>query len=384
MNIAFTRTFLFSEVPLKWCKRSIKKGKNFTSSSIIHEIKLFSIAMLALLFYLPISAIYLGGCVFKRIKLANEVVDLPVQNIEIEQSVEIQPIRTISEQATSILCLDIGCTRIKSALLPKNPTLEELKNASVYIYESEKWLNSTLPQLFKEIPQASAPSTHGICMAMPGLVIDHSFFERGDLTVERSLKESIERTAGSTTFLETDDIIWMRGIVELQKLRQKKILYPCACIAIGTGVAISIAFNDENYSSFPLPDKCEELERYTGDILNYPWERHGLLGKAFFELAAAKQMSDELIREEHTNRVDFLINDLKKKFQENKIKVNSIFIAGGNSRHLIIEKLKINHSDIKIVGMTPKIMQKCQINADLIPLLGLVRIFPQLLARNNL
>ena len=106
-------------------------------------------------------------------------------------------------------------------------------------------------------------------------------------------------------------------------------------------------------------------------LLNKP---NGLLGREFFAAASKNQMSESLIREEHTNRVNLLIKDIMNKFGEKGISIKNLFIGGGNSRYLIFDKLKVNHSDIEIVEMTPPAMQKDQINSDLIPLLGLAKM----------
>lgn len=348
--------------PFEWCRQQILEAEKlrctpFSSLSLIIIIKKVALATLGLLFYLPFGAISL----LSRVKIARS-----------------PQMENISKKAAQILCVDVGGSRIKCALLSRRATLEDLKNTSVSIYDSSKWLNGTFPKVFEAMPKESITSSLGIHVAMPGKIIDHAFFERDDISVPRSLKDEIEKNTGVTAFLESDDVTWLRGMIEFQKLRKKKIQYPCACIAIGTGVAVSIALSDTQCVSFQI-EKCREfkaLERNTGVQLKHLWEVHQLIGREFFATASENQMSESSIREEHTKRVSALIEDLMNKFREDGINIESLFIGGGNSRYLTLNELKTKHSDIKIVGMTPSTMQKHHINMDLIPLLGLAKMFP--------
>lgn len=45
------------------------------------------------------------------------------------------------------LCIDIGGTRIKSAVLPEHPTLEQVRKASPMVIRTRGWLNHSLTKL---------------------------------------------------------------------------------------------------------------------------------------------------------------------------------------------------------------------------------------------
>jgi hypothetical protein len=56
---------------------------------------------------------------------------------------------------SNILCIDIGGTRIKAAILNNNIDLNSLRNTKVEIIRSLGWLNSSLPSIISKNHPAS-------------------------------------------------------------------------------------------------------------------------------------------------------------------------------------------------------------------------------------
>jgi hypothetical protein len=68
-----------------------------------------------------------------------------------------------SQEVPRVLCVDIGGTRVKAAILYPGITLEELQRVSTIAFDSKEWLSEDLPRLFKDDIVGSLSNRMGSC-----------------------------------------------------------------------------------------------------------------------------------------------------------------------------------------------------------------------------
>jgi predicted NBD/HSP70 family sugar kinase len=124
----------------------------------------------------------------------------------------------------SILCIDIGGTRIKSAVLPESPTFNQVKNAPTMVVRTLGWLNHSLPKLIDPRHWSSLAAHYrnqgihydSVALSVPGVIDGEGRFKRSDLIhgpakVPEELLEALRKTAGCPVTVIKDADAWMMG-----------------------------------------------------------------------------------------------------------------------------------------------------------------------------
>lgn len=294
------------------------------------------------------------------------------------------PIVSHAQEVEKTLCVDIGATRVKAAVLYPEISLEELQEISTIEFNSEGWLNESLPQIFNpSVPESLIQRIkcpfNRISFGITGLIMDSRTYILPERGIPYHLKQKCEEEAGVECFAETDTVIWTRGAMHWQKLIGQKITFPCLGITLGTGIGIVVLRSATDTpllqtSLFDVPFKrfrhlCKDQTiEGTYDRLN----RHELIGIPFFEWAKNQKFfeSEEQINEEYNLRIIAFLEDMKEFLKNDlNININSIMIGGGNSRFISLKDLQTKLNS-QIILLSPQHISQFGISPDIISLLG--------------
>jgi len=285
---------------------------------------------------------------------------------------------------SAVLCIDIGGTRIKSAVIPENPSLEQVKMIPPYPIRTLGWLNSSLPELLKPgawpgmaIHYEKNPYDR-ISISVPGPVDVHGNFYRPDLTdgsakVPKQLKKAFEDASGKPVRLINDAAAWMFGFLRYKALIVEKIEYPALIFTFGTGVGVATATEPEVIRSFEINDhpveSWKKLAESAGKALNQSSEVHGILGLQYFDWVEKNhpEWSYRKMREEFTSRVGGTLLDLRLTLPSNLRNFRTLAFGGGNAEYVSVRQIK-QSLGCQVVCLTDG---NTGIRQDLIPLLGL-------------
>jgi hypothetical protein len=288
---------------------------------------------------------------------------------------------------SNILCIDIGGTRIKAAILKNDMDLNFLKNTKVEIIRSLGWLNSSLPSLISKNHPASIIQQYTnltdydyISISVPvnvindGTEINGNYVERRGLP--QDLKKAFEEKSKCEVFIMNDSICWLSGALNYYGLNEVKVEFPCLLIALGTGVGLGYAsqmYHMENLELSNHYHRFSQLSQASVQLIDRGWKVHACLGeKYFYSLKNEhKDWTYLNIQDDFTKRITALLLDIKDKNLINFIDLKTIFIGGGNASYV--------NSDILIDDLQKNVLiltsRSLQINPDLIPLLGQVKLF---------
>lgn len=285
----------------------------------------------------------------------------------------------------NILCIDIGGTRIKSALLNDEITIEELKNTNVKTMETLGWMNSSLPQIMCKNHPASLIHDNenlghynSIAIGVPLKVVDNGKIVEGHYIkfgVPKNLFEAFKEKAHCDIVITNDGRAWIHGILEYFQLCSIEIEFPCLAVVLGTGVGLAysdsytkikgLEFSHHNHN-------FKHLSTIINEDIHDGSRIHDLLGKRFFHDIEDKYKTWTYleIQNEYTERLLCLFKDMEEANLYNFKNVKSIMIAGGNSKYLSLSSLKSS------INKSTYILDKnfLQLNPDLISLLGLVSL----------
>ncbi len=282
--------------------------------------------------------------------------------------------------SNSKLCVDIGGTRIKYAVLTNNADLIKLK---LYHKRTLGWLNQSFSDLFSKnhwagiLKEIEFDSFNEIAVCVPGPIPDGSNFERYDLIkrgMPQDLKTFIEKTSGKPAILIKDADAWALGIENFMSLSNENLVYPILTIVMGTGVGISYIKDPGKINSLEIvnaPPRLSNLSNAAGKNINESWHVHRILGDYFFHWVSENRnwWSYDKIRHEYTHRAIAFIKDLQTILPENLKTFNTIIAGGGNSEFLSVRTLQEKLNKKVIVFSS----QAISVNPDIIPLLGLNR-----------
>jgi hypothetical protein len=282
----------------------------------------------------------------------------------------------------SILCVDIGGTRIKYTELPPNSKLDDIKNVRPYTLRSLGWLNGNFPQLFSKDHWAGIFSNKNnfkakeIAVCVPGPVSNGKYFMRHDLIgrgMPKNLKETIERFSNlHVTGLIKDADAWAIGVEKYLKATHTEVDYPILSLTFGTGVGVSIIKSPSEYHSIEIssaPCEFHHLSDKSGSNVEVSWKVHHRIGAQFFDWVAGErtEWSYDHIRKEFSKRINAFILDLVKLLPKELRGFKTIILTGGNSEYVSVRSLK-ESSGKKVITFWSR---KLDVNPDVIPLLGL-------------
>jgi len=268
------------------------------------------------------------------------------------------------------LCIDIGGTRIKSAILSDNPTLQELSKAPSFIMPSVGWRNHSMPSLLDlKHPYSVAAhyQTHGfeydrVAIAGPGKISSsgHVFaphLDNSGAKVPKDLRKAFEQICGLPVSLTDDSSAWLLGSQAYLEMQNSSIEYPAISIALGTGIAISMALSPDKFEYLDICKFPTRTWKNLGKVAKFKIKKRGqihhLLGTNFFNYANNKQLNwdHSFLRKHYTERVKVTLQDLIPK-SENILgdSIKSIILCGGNSFYISTDSLKIR--DINIINIS--------------------------------
>lgn len=272
----------------------------------------------------------------------------------------------------AVLCVDVGCSRVKAAVLTGPFTIKSLKKTKLLFLSSENWKGEKLPFLLSPnaLPQLLNSSYDEISVALSGPIKDHvAFFEDNMNGAPREIKKAFEAQARCPVFIENDAICYLRGAVLWRNIRRKSVRFPCACITLGTWVGCSIAKDLMQIEDIEIGQYDDftytRLKNIVPALANT--ERGFLpscaLGNNFLRFIEENPHIDP--QQEYTARLRGFLLDFRDYFQKYKIK--TIFVGGGNAR-FASPHLKI--TGVQVIVLNDKTFQRYGIPPEMVPLLG--------------
>jgi hypothetical protein len=284
-----------------------------------------------------------------------------------------------------ILCIDIGATRIKSAVLPECPTFDQVKNAPSMVVRTLGWLNHSLPKLIDPGHWSSLAAHYrnqgihydAVALSVPGVIDGEGRFKRPDLVqgpakVPEQLLEALRKSAGCPVKLIKDADAWMMGFQAYGKAQEIEIEYPVVLMAFGTGLGISAASSPDNVASIEAGERpahsWKMLSTASGFNLTEGWHVHKIIGRPFFEFVeVSHQEWDHLkIRDEYTKRVKAALQDILPWIEGSLGRpVRTIVIAGGNAEYVSVRTL--SEDGRNVISLTDRLSS---LPPDLITVLG--------------
>lgn len=273
---------------------------------------------------------------------------------------------------TEILCVDIGGTRIKAAVLHPEISLEELQSIFVATFDSKEYLNEHISDLFNpfldhSLPQRLSIPYHQISFGITGPILEGSLYITEKMKIPLHLKKACEKASGCAVFVENDGIIWARGVHYWQSLIKEDLSFPCLCVTLGTAVGMSILYSPEEainveYAFLNIP--FQRIKQLTKTQTGHP------LGRDFFHWIEKEHIEDEkIIQKIYTTRIIAFLKDLEDFFAKKHMQFNTIAIGGGNSRYALPMYIQAEF-DQKINVLNPSYFMKFKVSPDIISLLG--------------
>ncbi|MGE5632719.1 MAG: hypothetical protein ACM3TR_16755 [Caulobacteraceae bacterium] len=287
----------------------------------------------------------------------------------------------------NILCIDIGGTRIKAAILWDNIDLQSLKNTKVEVIRSLGWVNSSLPQIISKQHPASILQQNSslnqydcVSLSMPVKVIDNGAEVIGYYVekcgVPKDLKKAFWDVCNCEVVVKNDSVCWLSGALNYSRLCSMEIEFPCLSIALGTGVGIAFSEQMHTVSDFDLSNidiYFLNLSNRSNQLIDQGWKIHACLGEKYFYWVKSehKEWTYYNIQEDYTKRVIAFLKDIKAVQSIDFNNIKTIFIGGGNAEYInyAILQEKI-HKHIHMFTAS-----NLQINPDLIPLLGQIELW---------
>ncbi len=282
----------------------------------------------------------------------------------------------------SALCIDIGGTRIKAAILSECIDLETLKVHSPCVIRTLGWLNHSLPEIISPNNWASVvrqesladPCTE-IAIDVPGPV-DNGRFLRSDLSVPVDLRDAFGKYAHDKRItLVKDADAWIVGATAYLDLVEDAVEYPALALIFGTAIGFAGARNRNTFDSYEISRWASRfpcLAVAANRSIGKQSDVHMILGKDFFEWVDRKNKgwTFEHIRDEFTKRVVALVKDLTPGLAQSIIRPRTLIIGGGNAEFVSARTLEDR------TGVTVKSLcsRRIRVNPDLIPLLGLNKL----------
>jgi hypothetical protein len=275
---------------------------------------------------------------------------------------------------TATLCIDVGGSRIRAAVMDATESLPSLRRKRVAAVRSLGWLNETLPQLVKPSNSASIAAQIGdayeaIAVAVPGAVRDGTFTRTG-LGIPRDLADAFSRASGMKTTVMNDADAWAMGSVGFAALSGNGFALPALVLVLGTGVGCAIALDEQRtvaveISAWPLP--FPQLESAAGRAIDESWQAHAMVGHQFVEWVASNnpRWSFERVCSEYTRRIAALLDDLTPELMRRHGEIRTLVIGGGNADLVDVRGLTLAAN----VVMWNR--ASADIDPDLIPLIGL-------------
>ncbi|MDB6081856.1 MAG: hypothetical protein JWO53_1128 [Chlamydiia bacterium] len=285
-----------------------------------------------------------------------------------------------------MLCVEVGGTRIKAAVLPQEPTLEQLREVVVLSSLTDGWLSKKVPLLFSAgstdspLLQIQIPYSK-VSLSIAGTIVENRiFWDSRSKGVPQQLKLACEEESQCTATLDNDAVSWAKGSLEYQRVTSQEFPFPSLAITLGTGVGVALIqdkdsiYNIEmSYTDCPF-SRLKELTKNQPLPLSNRWSTHGALGNRFFQwVFKEKAFTDEEMLPyltEYNERFQACVQDLREHLDKMfSITIASFTIGGGNSRFLTIP----SSFPLPVLLLAPQILKAAKLSGDIIQLLGCLR-----------
>jgi hypothetical protein len=293
---------------------------------------------------------------------------------------------------TPVLCVDIGGTRIKAAILHPDITLEELQGISTLAFESKEWLNEDISRLFSPDTPGNLYEKIGVkydevSIGVRGPVKDGAYCVVPKEHLPREMKQKCQEAAKCPVFLECDTGIWARGALYWQSLIKQNISFPCLGITLGTGIGVVLISAPDDIINIEISVIDSPFERLCKLTKNQPLKQeygrpapHDAIGMPFFLWSQKERpfFKPQLVQTEYNARILAFIKDMQAYLTDKLgIEISSIMMGGGNSRLIIPQDLE-SELNKRIVLLSPDNIAKYGVSFDIISLLGclMIRVNP--------
>ena len=287
----------------------------------------------------------------------------------------------------TILCIDIGGTRIKGAVLPRTLELSKLDKIPRVAIRTLGWLNESLPEivsdrnwasLVKRLPDAG--SYDEIAIAVPGPVRNGRFF-RQDLSVPKELRKAFQERTDKRVHLYKDADAWAVGAVSLQAVQGSAVDFPALVLAFGTGVGCAVACGPEQFLSQELSGWSHgfpKLAIASKHPVSPAYQVHQILGKPFFEWVGRshRRWTYDIIRKEFSQRVAALVQDLTGPLAGRVVcgqpigSLRTLIVGGGNAE-FVSQRMVASRTGLEVKPLSGPALK---FDPDLVPLVGLHRL----------
>ncbi len=273
----------------------------------------------------------------------------------------------------NVLCIDVGHTRIKAGLLPKNPTLNDLKKAQTYAWPSAPWRQHNLDQLFtrtKETPLQRLLKTdpEEISLSIYGPIFDrkiHCTTAKSDLFHE--LQATLQKATHAHLTLDCDSTMWAIGAIELLRLTNQMPRFPCLAITLGTSVGVALIESPKKFSAIEVWILSPPYERLRPIAmpLGHKEAPQRILGKKYLD-SIAVELQYHLEYTHHVYAFKEDICDFIETSFPDLPKIETVLIGGGFSH--LLDSAQMNGR--KTILLTPKKLELWGVSPDIISLLG--------------
>lgn len=288
------------------------------------------------------------------------------------------------QEMKTILCIDIGGTRIKSAVLPQYPDIQQARNAPHMVVRTLGWLNQSLPSLLDPNHWPSLAAYYkkididydSVAISVPG-VVENGIFMRSDLVskpscVPRNLLSAMQNKAGCPLTLIKDADAWMMGYQSYSRALGINVHYPALLLAFGTGFGIAVAADSNTVYSIEAGDMSvtnwNNVFQASGHHFSQGWEIHRIVGRSFFDWVDhhKKHWDHTRIRDEFSKRVKAALEDILPWIEKRLGKrVQTVALAGGNAEYVSVRVLE--STGRTIVSLTDRLSK---LDPDLITVMG--------------
>lgn len=294
----------------------------------------------------------------------------------------------LGSEQTKVLCVDIGGSRIKAAVLYPEITLEELKKIEPTSFSSKEWLNEDLPLLFNaEIPgniQDRIGSTFDeLSIGVRSPVMDGTYCVVPKEHLPREMKKECQENAKCPISLECDTGIWARGALYWTHLINQNVAFPCLGITLGTGIGVAVFLSPSDIINVEISvinspfTKMFALSRHQPIKQEYGRPApHDAIGMPYFVWSQNERpyYDEKLTQNEFHERVLAFVEDMDDHLRnDQRIEIKSVMIGGGNSRFIDSSRL-VNALNKQIILLSPNAIAQYGVPFDVISLLGCLMI----------
>lgn len=290
-------------------------------------------------------------------------------------------------QTTRVLCVDIGGSRIKAAVLHPEITLKELQNTSTISFESKKWLNEDIPQLFNpdilgNLYEKTGVECDEVSIGVRGPVMDGTYCLVPKEHLPREMRKKCREAAKCPVFLECDTGIWARGALHWQSLIKQDVLFPCLGITFGTGIGVALISAPDDIINIEISVIDAPFARLLELAKNQPLKQeygrpapHDAIGMPYFFWKQKENTfsNPRVIQNEFNMRVLAFIEDMQDYMKGLGMKAESVIIGGGNSRFIIPQDLERTLGK-QVALLSPDSVSQYGVSFDVISLLGCLKI----------